>query len=60
MKQVEWPYMNWQHLLTAGVRPWAHEELSNEEEDLFLLQCRNNIEAVLWSLLMAAKAEPEL
>lgn len=56
---VEWPYQNWQHLLTDGVRPWANDELSSAEEDLFLLQCRNNIDAVLWAVLLAARAEAQ-
>jgi len=59
MISMTWPYQNWQHLLSAGIKPWANDEMTSEEADELLRQCRNHIETVLWSVLLAANAEAQ-
>jgi hypothetical protein len=53
-----WPYTNWHEFVRNGVRPWGRDQLTSEADEAFLAVCRENIEAVLWSVWLAADSGP--
>lgn len=55
---TSWPYKNWHEFVLNAVVPWGRDELTPEEDDAFLENCRAHIEAVLWAVWFAAISEP--
>jgi hypothetical protein len=57
-RENSWPYENWRDFARTGLRRWVNDEMHSAEEDAFLDECRNNIEAVLWATYFAAVTRP--